>query len=743
MRRKRKCGSGAAGSVGSIVLTYYCLTYASPICNPPHSNSNNARAMAPPSSKPYRAVASADHDDGLGDGLDGPGVIATRSLDLELEQDETELQSRERSPRCKLLASVCLLAAVAFGGREYYVKTNNGERAAPEDGLDDAALSGPLTGIRGSSSNDYVGGSASTSEDLQYLEDLADLGEMGLVGGGDDDYLGGVKEYEGDVDDEIDNGEIEGDVVDYDEEAEEAIEEEEAEEALEEEEEAQDTDDSAIAEDDFYEEDANSGEVEDESPDVSLVEDEGSQPTSPDEPQSEGEVAANDEEAEPPSAPTDEVETLPEEELPEDETQTNEGANPLAAPSGKDAAVAPGVDEFPDYFVPLTPAEREQMKERLRSTLRTTKNALLGKDELNPQRTLVLDKSLPKQFMHMHHMKTGGTSVDGLISCALSRQKTLHAGTAIDYSRMSECGSRVKTCMNDLAKRLDASLVDNVFYHNDGAGRRGSSFDPADDDITTDELNVCQTSESNVMSYCASLHAVRTFGWHGVDKVTVIRNPIDRAWSMYRFSLQRCYKCEEMKDVLKKVASGTFASKERTDATPDFVYSPNDSCAVQMIGHQATNLLSSVDLYNAANDVRFPREQEIVEEAVRNLREEFTWIGITDRLQESIDGMRAVFPFLAENLNDATAEIEEVLRKSGEQVEGGVSLPADYKDDKGCPLQHKNAGRDPTCGTKEMDEETIALVKSLNSRDLAVYAAAEERFAIQQEVLEEYRAGAL
>ncbi|KAL9185518.1 hypothetical protein ACHAXT_003295 [Thalassiosira profunda] len=698
--------------------------------------------MAPPSTKPYRAVASADHDDGLGDGLDGPGVIATRSLDLELEQDETELQ-RSSPLRCKLLASVCLLAAVAFGGREYYVKTNNGERAAPEDGLEDAALSGPLTGIRGSSSNDYVGGSASTSEDLQYLED-----HMGLVGGGDDDYLGGVKEYEGDVDDEIDNGEMEGEDVDYDEEVEEAIE-EEAEEALEEEEEeAQDTDDSAIAGDDFYEEEANSGDVEDESedPDASLVDDEGSQPTSPDEPQSEGEVAANGDEAEPLSTSTDEVETLPEEELPEDETQTNEGANPLPAPSEKDAADAPRVDELPDYFVPLTPAEREQMRERLRSTLRTTKNALLGKDELNPQRTLVLDKSLPKQFMHMHHMKTGGTSVDGLISCALSRQKTLHDGTAIDYSRMSECGSRVKTCMNDLAKRLDASLVDNVFYHNDGAGRRGSSFDPADDalDTTIDELNVCQTSESNVMSYCASLHAVRTFGWHGVDKVTVIRNPIDRAWSMYRFSLQRCYKCEEMKGVLKKVASGTFASKERTDATPDFVYSPNDSCAVQMIGHQATNLLSSVDLYNTANDVRFPREQEIVEEAVRNLREEFTWIGITDRLQESIDGMRAVFPFLAENLNDAAAEIEEVLRKSGEQVaEGGLSLPADYKDDKGCPLQHKNAGRDPTCGTKEMDEETIALVKSLNSRDMAVYAAALERFAIQQEVLEEYRAGAL
>ncbi len=65
-----------------------------------------------------------------------------------------------------------------------------------------------------------------------------------------------------------------------------------------------------------------------------------------------------------------------------------------------------------DYFIPLTEDEREEMKEMLRSTLRTTKNALLarsggGSQNSYPQRTLVLDSDSPKQFMHMHHMKTG------------------------------------------------------------------------------------------------------------------------------------------------------------------------------------------------------------------------------------------------------------------------------------------------------------------------------------------------
>lgn len=356
--------------------------------------------------------------------------------------------------------------------------------------------------------------------------------------------------------------------------------------------------------------------------------------------------------------------------------------------------------------------------------------------------------------------------MDSLLRCALNRQKALHDGNRINYNKLSECGSRVRYCMGDLADKLDASVVDNVFYRNDDDGNPRIapefSFDPAEeDDASIDELNVCGTSTTNVMSYCASLHAVRTFGWEAVDKVTVIRDPVDRAWSMYRFSLKGCYKCVELKDVLKSVVNGTFVGRGKgrgdprdapgkggedgddDDAGPNYVYDPNDSCAVQMIGHQATNLLSSRELYNVANDARFPREREIAEEAVRNLRETFTWIGITDRIGESIEGFRAVFPFLAENLNDAAGAYGEALRKGGEEVDGGFSLPADFNDEEGCPFEHRNAGRDPTCGTEEMDEETIHLIKKISARDMAVYQAAVERFELQQEVLTEFWNGTL
>ena len=171
---------------------------------------------------------------------------------------------------------------------------------------------------------------------------------------------------------------------------------------------------------------------------------------------------------------------------------------------------------------------------------------------------------------------------------------------------------------------------------------------------------------------------------------------------------------------------------------------PNDSCAVQMIGHQATNLLSSVELYNVASDVRFPKEKEIVEEAVRNLREQFTWIGLTDRLDESIAAMRDVFPFLALNLSEAATSYNDLLQKSGNQVDDiRFSLPEGYNDSDGCPLPHSNGGREPHCGTTKLDDETIYWIKRLNSRDVAVYKAAVERFTLQMEVLGEYRDGSL
>ena len=77
--------------------------------------------------------------------------------------------------------------------------------------------------------------------------------------------------------------------------------------------------------------------------------------------------------------------------------------------------LVPAIDltgPVPDYFVPLSPEDRRAMKDRLTETLMKTRSALKmsasnpengNEPRANPapQRTLVLDSQLPKQFMHM------------------------------------------------------------------------------------------------------------------------------------------------------------------------------------------------------------------------------------------------------------------------------------------------------------------------------------------------------
>ncbi|KAL7553172.1 hypothetical protein ACHAWF_016417 [Thalassiosira exigua] len=555
------------------------------------------RAPAPPPTV-FRDDASASDDDprrpppprGKGGHPQG-GVVAAQSLDLELEQDRSEMASRERACRRRSLASACLLLALAFGGREYYVRHGGAVVTDAPLGSSDADLSSVPNGIRGSS-GDVAEVAEEVVEEIVY-EAGGDVDGTVLdvtnPGDGDvEDNAGGVEIYEGDVDDEIESGELEGEFdndMGYDEGEEEGEEGEVLDLGEEPEDEVVDLG-GEIPEDaemeelpgeeyDDMEEDVVQGdfsgdleeeeeeEVRENSPDeeVEPVEEEPAEVVAVNSEDSEGEEEVSegltfetpeeeegtDEDRDPATG----AEAMP---LDEGEEEEKEEEEPESEP--QPAAAAAAVDltkEAPDYFVPFAPEEREAYKERLRDTLRQTRSSLQlslsphakeheGAIQL-PQRTLKLSAEAPKQFMHMHHMKTGGTSLDGLIRCSLQRQKDLNDGTSINYNSMSECGSRVKSCMNSLAKELDAQVVSNVFYRNDEQGEaqidKKHSFDPADEtlELPVEDLNVCKTSEANVMSYCASLHAVRTFGWKGVDKVTVIRDPIDRAWSMYRFTL--------------------------------------------------------------------------------------------------------------------------------------------------------------------------------------------------------------
>ena len=788
-----------------------------------NANNNNNLPPISPTIYQDDSGLSFEKDDGDDNYYNDGGIVATQSLDLQHHLDTTESQTNERCLRVKFVVFLSFLAAMVIFGKEYYNfhpgskivsdefteeeyngvrgknPTNNNKSSTTSGGecqddpnfiytlkhsqkgkscakyvgkIDKAELLQKRcqknTGIMSSGDDNAAAAAAAVAVELlikDFCKQSCGLCGPQILDG--DDFTEEEKEIiKEEIEEEVEEGMLEvseevdelttmteknnekgskdvEDLMDeeeYIEEVEEELEEdtefliEDINDIAEKIAEAQADDDGVLAEEkkEYIEE------LEEELNEDSEMEEQVKQL------QGELEVVEELEEE------LEEVEEL--EELIGEEDNDEEGVD-------KDSLNVDEDDGIPDYFVPLTPNEREGMKGKLRETLVRTKHALWMSASVknrmavtDNQRTLVLSTTSPKQFMHMHHMKSGGTSVDGLIRCALNRQKVLHDGTAINYNSMSECGSRVRSCMNTLAGKLNATVSNNVFYRNDedGAPNDDAPFDPADEtlNIPIDDMNVCKTSESNVMSYCASLHAVRTFGWKEVDKITVIRNPMDRAWSMYRFTLNRCYNCQELKDVLKQIHSGTFTSKkggqDNGDAVPNFVYEPNDSCAVQLIGHQSTNLLSSVDLYNIANDVRFPKEADIVEEAVKNLRQDFTWIGLTDRIQESVEGFRDIFPFLSENLNDAAKTLQEEFQTRGEELDDNTfALPEGYSDANSCPFEHKNAGRDPTCGTTELDDETKEWIMKLNRRDMAVYKAAVERFELQMEVLQEYKDGSL
>jgi len=74
------------------------------------------------------------------------------------------------------------------------------------------------------------------------------------------------------------------------------------------------------------------------------------------------------------------------------------------------------------------------------------------------------------------------------------------------------------------------------------------------------------------MEFCAPFFAVSHFNWTGADLVTVLRNPVDRVWSMYRFQTMSCYKCLPLKEIYNRIDNGTTEGEILHDFFLDFGY---------------------------------------------------------------------------------------------------------------------------------------------------------------------------
>jgi hypothetical protein len=257
------------------------------------------------------------------------------------------------------------------------------------------------------------------------------------------------------------------------------------------------------------------------------------------------------------------------------------------------------------------------------------------------------------QFLHLHHMKTGGTSMDGLLRCAMQRMKKTSDST-ISYMNIHECGlERYRKCVS------------------------------GEDDKCRQRLN-----HSSILSYCAPLMDLETFGWECLERkdddaavveqqllpttttktppphaVTVLRHPVARVWSMFRFQTKRCYDCRNLTDIYDQIDRNESLSGE--------------VCQMQLLNHQTRNLVSFWD----------PSQPDVmIEDAIHNMKTFFTLVGLTENMKETADMVGKVFPFMNETIAGSNETCAMPHKNSSPQnngcaADGGHWELPDHPDD--------------------------------------------------------------
>ena len=314
-----------------------------------------------------------------------------------------------------------------------------------------------------------------------------------------------------------------------------------------------------------------------------------------------------------------------------------------------------------------------------------------------PQREGILEKH---QFLHLHHMKTGGTSMDHLIKCAMTRLEH-DSNRTVPYGSIHECSRR----------------------HYDSCKSK--------DDLQCNQ----KLQDASIMSYCAPLKDLPAFGWAHehenessenneqehphppIDALTVLRHPVDRVWSMYRYQTKNCFGCVPLLDIYQAMDAGESIPKV------------DRQCTRQLVNHQVTNLLSHqqgagggedyfIELSSTkSDDTVTDEEKRLLEQAISNMKSFFTLIGLTEQLNATVQMAGMVFPWMNETVN-------------------GSELT--------CPLPHANASpKNNRCGEhythwdlpSHPDEATRKAIEAHNQLDLQLYEAAKEHFELQKEAL--------
>jgi hypothetical protein len=271
----------------------------------------------------------------------------------------------------------------------------------------------------------------------------------------------------------------------------------------------------------------------------------------------------------------------------------------------------------------------------------------------------------------------GGTSIDELLKCARER---LHNDMGYEFNHYS-----IHECARGAFRRCIQNSTD-----------------------------VCREplAHAGTMSFCSALKHLPTVDWSDLERIkaiTILRNPIERVWSMYRFETRMCYNCKNLTEIYEKIDSGN-------------TFGMDSLCLAQLQNHETANLLSSEWPEGASDD-------EIVAQAIENLKSFFTVIGLTEELTLSAQILGTVFPWINKTIEGSKVRCS-LPHANGSPENNHCLLVPRADGGKGFLSYHWDLPSHP-------DETTRAAIEAHNQLDIKLYEAAVQYFELQKRVYEE------
>jgi hypothetical protein len=388
-----------------------------------------------------------------------------------------------------------------------------------------------------------------------------------------------------------------------------------------------------------------------------------------------------------------------------------------------------------------------------------------------------LPKLKPHQFLHLHHMKTGGTSIDHMMRCAMDRlrgkQSFYHAPITkpnkdnnnnnnnkvteapppptgqlydVPYFNIHECsrsqfskclGNRKAACrptMTDAAVMSYCAPLKHLeeFGWNEwgmqeeeeeerrrklGEEDDSSDEEPGQEEGEDDNDGIFETN--SVLTTNSSMATTASDTGKKIRAFTVLRHPVDRVWSMFKFQTKNCYKCMPLVDIYDLIDANTTTVTKADGTTHTF----DELCLNQLRNHEVANLLTS------SHWPAHPEDEEtqavaMVTEAVANIMKKyFTVIGLTEELVETRRILGKVFPWMNETLDGYKETCPLPHDNSSPSNNHCIS------NGKGKPESHWDLPKNP-------DEETRQAILAHNALDVQLYEAAVEYFELQKRALE-------